>query len=467
MEQYYLAIDIGASSGRHILGCIRDGKIELEEIYRFENGMKRENGHLYWDSEGLFENIVIGIAKCAEIGKIPASLAIDTWGVDYALLDENDQLIGRTYGYRDHRTDGVDEEVYRLIPERELYERTGIAKQPFNTIYQLTAARLQEPETLEKAAAILLLPDYFNFLLTGNKCSEYTNATTGQLVNAETKEWDYELIERLLLPKKIFRPLSMPGTLVGRLQDSIAQRVGFTCDVVLAATHDTASAVMSVPSQSDDTLYISSGTWSLMGVENAEPVTGVEAQKANFTNEGGYDYRFRFLKNIMGLWMIQQVRHEPNDSYSFAQLCDLAEEAKNFASRVDVNDQCFMSPDNMTEEIKDYCRRTGQQVPGSVGEIAAVIYQSLSESYARTVEQIEALTGKHYDAINIVGGGSKADYLNRLTAAKSGRTVYAGPGEATAIGNLAVQMIRAGELENLLDARRCIFDSFGVETIKA
>ena len=219
MEQYYLAIDIGASSGRHILGCIRDGKIELEEIYRFENGMKRENGHLYWDSEGLFENIVIGIAKCAEIGKIPASLAIDTWGVDYALLDENDQLIGRTYGYRDHRTDGVDEEVYRLIPERELYERTGIAKQPFNTIYQLTAARLQEPETLEKAAAILLLPDYFNFLLTGNKCSEYTNATTGQLVNAETKEWDYELIERLLLPKKIFRPLSMPGTLVGRLQE--------------------------------------------------------------------------------------------------------------------------------------------------------------------------------------------------------------------------------------------------------
>ena len=467
MAQYYLAIDIGASSGRHMLGSIQDGKIVLEEIYRFENGMKRENGHLYWDSEGLFENIVNGIAKCAELDKIPVSVGIDTWGVDYALLDERDELVCRTYGYRDHRTDGVDEEVYRIIPERELYERTGIAKQMFNTIYQLTASRLQEPETLEKARTILLLPDYFHFLLTGKKVSEYTNATTGQLVNAQSKEWDYELIERLGLPKEIFLPLSMPGTLVGPLKEEIAARVGFTCDVVVPATHDTASAVMSVPSKGKDTLYISSGTWSLMGVENEQAVVNEAAQAANFTNEGGYDYRFRFLKNIMGLWMIQQVRHELNDAYSFAQLCDMAEEVRSFPSRVDVNDNCFLSPDNMTEEIKDYCRRTGQQVPESVGELATVIYQSLAESYAKTIEEIEALTGKHYDAINIVGGGSKADYLNRLTAEKSGRTVYAGPGEATAIGNLITQMIRAGELSSLQDARDCVFESFGVETITA
>ena len=467
MSQYYLAIDIGASSGRHMLGSIQDGKIVLEEIYRFENGMKRENGHLYWDSEGLFENIVNGIAKCSELGKIPVSVGIDTWGVDYALLDEKDELVCRTYGYRDHRTDGVDEEVYRIIPERELYERTGIAKQMFNTIYQLTASRLQEPETLEKARTILLLPDYFHFLLTGKKVSEYTNATTGQLVNAQSKEWDYDLIERLGLPKEIFLPLSMPGTLVGPLKEEIAARVGFTCDVVVPATHDTASAVMSVPSKGKDTLYISSGTWSLMGVENEQAVVNEAAQAANFTNEGGYDYRFRFLKNIMGLWMIQQVRHELNDAYSFAQLCDMAEEVRSFPSRVDVNDNCFLSPDNMTEEIKDYCRRTGQQVPETVGELATVIYQSLAESYAKTIEEIEALTGKHYDAINIVGGGSKADYLNRLTAEKSGRTVYAGPGEATAIGNLITQMIRAGELSSLQDARDCVFESFGVETITA
>ena len=464
MPKYYLAIDFGASSGRHMLGHMEDGRMILEEVYRFENGMVKKNGHRCWDTERLFGEILNGMKKCAELGKIPSSMAIDTWGVDYALLDAEGNLAAETYGYRDHRTDGVDEKVYRLIPHDELYARTGIQKLAFNTIYQLAAAKEQEPETFERAATLLFLPDYFHYLLTGVRKSEYTNATTGQLVSPETKQWDMELIRRIGIPEKLFLPLELPGSYVGNLTKEIQDIVGFDCEVVMAASHDTASAVVSVPSQSDSAMYISSGTWSLMGVELKEAICSPESMRANLTNEGGYDYRFRYLKNIMGLWMIQSVRHELDDAYSFAQLCDLAEEEKDFPSRVDVDDAAFLAPENMMEAIREMCRKTGQPVPETVGQISAVIYQSLSECYARTADEIEGITGQHYDAINIVGGGSNADYLNRLTAKKTGRTVYAGPGEATAIGNLAVQMIRDGVFGGLKEARKCIFDSFGVKT---
>ena len=464
MPKYYLAIDFGASSGRHMLGHMEDGRMILEEVYRFENGMVKKNGHRCWDTERLFGEILNGMKKCAELGKIPSSMAIDTWGVDYALLDAEGNLAAETYGYRDHRTDGVDEKVYRLIPHDELYARTGIQKLAFNTIYQLAAAKEQEPETFERAATLLFLPDYFHYLLTGVRKSEYTNATTGQLVSPETKQRDMELIRRIGIPEKLFLPLELPGSYVGNLKKEIQDIVGFDCEVVMAASHDTASAVVSVPSQSDSAMYISSGTWSLMGVELKEAICSPESMRANLTNEGGYDYRFRYLKNIMGLWMIQSVRHELDDAYSFAQLCDLAEEEKDFPSRVDVDDAAFLAPENMMEAIREMCRKTGQPVPETVGQISAVIYQSLSECYARTADEIEGITGQHYDAINIVGGGSNADYLNRLTAKKTGRTVYAGPGEATAIGNLAVQMIRDGVFGGLKEARKCIFDSFGVKT---
>ena len=464
MPKYYLAIDFGASSGRHMLGHMEDGRMILEEVYRFENGMVKKNGHRCWDTGRLFGEILNGMKKCAELGKIPSSMAIDTWGVDYALLDAEGNLAAETYGYRDHRTDGVDEKVYRLIPHDELYARTGIQKLAFNTIYQLAAAKEQEPETFERAATLLFLPDYFHYLLTGVRKSEYTNATTGQLVSPETKQWDMELIRRIGIPEKLFLPLELPGSYVGNLKKEIQDIVGFDCEVVMAASHDTASAVVSVPSQSDSAMYISSGTWSLMGVELKEAICSPECMRANLTNEGGYDYRFRYLKNIMGLWMIQSVRHELDDAYSFAQLCDLAEEEKDFPSRVDVDDAAFLAPENMMEAIREMCRKTGQPVPETVGQISAVIYQSLSECYARTADEIEGITGQHYDAINIVGGGSKAAYLNELTAKKTGRTVYAGPGEATAIGNLAVQMIRDGVFGGLKEARKCIFDSFGVKT---
>ena len=467
MGDYFLAVDLGASSGRHILGRMENGRMEIEEIYRFENGMVRRNGHLYWDVERLSKEIINGLKKCREIGKIPVTMGIDTWAVDYVLLDGDDKIIGDTYGYRDSRTKGMDAEVSGYLSPDELYARTGIQKMMINTIYHLMAAKLQEPETLEKAESFLMIPDYFNFVLTGVKKSEYTNATTGQLVNVKTNDWDRELIRMLGLPERMFLPLTMPGTVVGKLKDEIAAEVGFQCKVIQVASHDTASAVISVPALTDDSLYISSGTWSLLGTEIREPICTRESQEKNFTNEGGYEYRFRYLKNIMGLWMIQSVRHEFNDAYSFAEICTYAEEERAFPSRVDVNDDCFLAPESMIDEIKAYCRRTNQPVPETIGQLATVIYQSLAESYAETFDDVEALTGKKYKAVNIVGGGSNAAYLNELTARKSGRTVYAGPSEATAIGNLTVQMIEAGLLGSLGEARKCIFDSFGVKEYSA
>lgn len=464
MGKYYLAVDIGASSGRHILGHLKNGKIELEEIYRFENGMDPKDGKLLWNVERLFGEILNGMKKCKELGKLPVSMAIDTWAVDYVLLDEKDQILGDTYGYRDHRTDGMDAEVAKILPEPELYARTGIQKQIFNTIYQLMAVEKKTPEVLKQAKTLLMLPDYFGFRLTGNKLSEYTNGSTTQLVDPHTYQWDKELIQSLGYPEDIFLPLQMPGTKVGNLLPQIQEEVGYDLEVVLCGSHDTASAVMAVPQTEGDGIYISSGTWSLMGIESLEPIITKEAAAANLTNEGGYDHRFRFLKNIMGLWMIQTVRHEHQDAWSFAQLCEMAEESRDFSSRVDVNDQSFLSPDSMIQAIRQYCQKTGQPVPETVGELAAVVYRSLAQSYGETVKELETIAGKTYDSIHIIGGGSNAAYLNQLTADATGKTVYAGPGEATAIGNLLAQMIHAGDLADLKEARQCVRDSFEIKT---
>ncbi len=467
MQNYYLAVDIGASSGRHMLASMQDGKMRLEEVYRFENGMQHVDGKLLWDTGHLFREIVNGMKKCKELGKIPVSMSIDTWAVDYVLLDEKDELLGDTYGYRDSRTNGMDTLVYEIIPETELYQRTGIQKQMFNTIYQLMAVKQREPELLKKAKTFLMLPDYFQFLLTGMKVSEYTNATSTQLMSPVTKQWDKELMDKLGYPKEMFLPVQLPGTEVGTLKKEIQDAVGFDCKVVLCASHDTASAVMAMPVVNGEGLYISSGTWSLMGVEHASALCDEKSRLANFTNEGGYEYRFRYLKNIMGLWMIQSVRHELGNAYSFAELCEMAETCREFPSRVDVNDDCFLAPENMTEAIRDYCTKHGRQVPQTPGEIAAVIYQSLAECYGRTVKELEQNTQKSYESIHIIGGGSNAAYLNRLTAEATRKTVYAGPGEATAIGNVMAQMIKDGVFENLTKARACVFTSFDVKTYKA
>lgn len=467
MKKYYLAVDIGASSGRHMLSYVEDGKIYLEEIYRFENGMKEKDGHLCWDLEQLFEEIVEGLAVCKSIGKIPVSMGIDTWAVDYVLLDKEGKVLGNTYGYRDYRTSGMDEKVYEIISPEDLYIRTGIQKQIFNTIYQLMAVKIQEPENMELAEHFLLIPDYFNYLLTGKMKTEYTNATTTQLVSPVTKDWDMKLIERLGYKKNIFGPITMAGTSVGPLIKDIEERVGFNLEVVQTATHDTASAVLAVPARGEEFLYISSGTWSLMGVEQKEANCSNESRMANLTNEGGYEYRFRFLKNIMGLWMIQSVRHEWGDVYTFTELCERALQCNDFPSRVDVNDEAFLAPRSMILAIQDYCKRTEQKIPQEVGEIAAVIYQSLAESYGKTVKEIEKITGKSYDYINIVGGGANADYLNQLTANKTGKIVYCGPTEATAIGNITVQLLKQKEFGSLEEARGAIFKSFEIKCFKS
>ncbi|MBO5067977.1 MAG: rhamnulokinase [Clostridia bacterium] len=464
VKQYYLAIDIGASSGRHIIGYVDNGKMILEEVFRFKNGAEKMGDKLVWNIDSLFKSIIDGLKKCKEIGKIPVSIGIDTWGVDYALLDENDKLIGEIYSYRDERTLSVIDEVHSIVSEREAYERTGIQKQVFNTIYQIYCDK--KSGKLEKAKSFLMTPDYLHFLLTGVKKNEYTNASTTGLLNAKTRDWDYEIIERLGLKKELFKSLSQPGTLVGGLKDEIVNEVGFNADVYLPATHDTASAVMAVP-KTKLPLYISSGTWSLIGIESANENTSETACASGFTNEGGYNKTIRFLKNIMGMWMIQCVKKEFNDKYSFVDFASLAKEAIGFNSTVDVNDLSFFAPDSMIDAIKNYCKNTNQQVPETVGEIALCIYQSLAISYKTAVEQIELMTGNKVNEINIVGGGCQNSLLNELTAKISGRTVVAGPVEATATGNLIAQMLALKEISSLEEGKNLIKESFEIKEIKA
>ena len=464
MATYYLAVDIGASSGRHILAHLENGKIVLEEMHRFENKLVEKNGHLCWDTEHLFSGIVEGMKKCSAAGKIPLSMGIDTWGVDFVLLDKDGNMIGDPVAYRDSRTEGMDALVTECISETDLYAIAGTQKQIFNTIYQLMSVKQTDPTAFDRAEYFLMPPEYYNYLLTGKAMNEYTLATTTNLVNANTKQWDGELLDKLGFPRRLFRELQTPGTFVGNLTDEIAKTVGFNCKVVLPATHDTGSAVAAVPANDDDFLYISSGTWSLLGVEIMEPNCTEESRKMNFTNEGGIDYRFRYLKNIMGLWMLQSVKRELNNRYGFGEISDMAR-AADITSVVDVDDQRFLAPKSMIEMVKTICAETNQAVPQTVGEVAKVIYLSLSACYGKAVRQVEEITGRTYSRMHIVGGGCQDGYLNELTAEATGKAVYAGPIEATALGNLLVQMLANGEFSSLAEGRTAIANSFDVKPV--
>lgn len=440
---YYLAVDIGASSGRHILGWMDKGKIRMEEIYR----------------------VVEGLHKCKELDRIPASVGIDTWGVDFVLLDAHGNVLGNTVAYRDGRTKGMDEEVYKVISESELYGRNGIQKQLFNSIYQLMAIKKETPQLLERAERFLMIPEYLNYRLTGVAMNEYTNATTSQLVNAKTQDWDFELMEMLDLPTKIFGELNMPKTLVGPLSSNMAERVGFQTNVVLPATHDTGSAVMAVPTNSDDSIYLSSGTWSLMGIERLIPDCTEMSRKHNFTNEGGYHHRYRYLKNIMGMWIMQNLRREFKHKYTFEELYELAHIGRYFTSTVDVNDDMFLAPDSMIRALQDYCEQTGQEKPETECELLYCVYRSLAKCYAKTVAEIETVTGRTYDTIHVVGGGCQDKFLDRLLVEVTGKEVYAGPVEATAIGNIMAQMLRDNVFEDLKEARQVVAKSFDVKRV--
>ncbi|OUP05153.1 rhamnulokinase [Anaerofilum sp. An201] len=480
---YHLAVDIGASSGRHILGHLENGRMVLEEVYRFDNIQQRKNGHDCWDVEALWDHILAGLCACRAAGKIPVSMGIDTWAVDFVLLDAGGNLASDAVAYRDARTEGVRDrlEAEGVLSFADHYARAGIQYQPFNTAYQLAALKDEHPEQLERAQRLLMIPEYFNYLLTGKMVNEYTNASSTALVNAEKKTWDDELIAALGLPRKIFGELHMPGASVGHFTPAVQQIAGFDCEVLLPATHDTASAFLAVPARDDSAVYISSGTWSLLGVENFSPITTPESRAANFTNEGGYNYRFRYLKNIMGLWMIQSVRREWNGvayvagkqqrtaaekQWSYAELETEARACEDFAGRVDVNDARFLSPASMVEEVKAACVEAGGPVPQTVGEVMACIYHSLADCYAAAIRQLQNLTGKTYTAIHIVGGGSKDGYLNALTARAAGLPVFAGPTEGTALGNLMVQMIAAGEFVDLAAARAAIHTSFPITEVQ-
>lgn len=403
--------------------------------------------------------------KCKELDRIPASVGIDTWGVDFVLLDANGNVLGNTVAYRDGRTKGMDEEVYKVISESELYRRNGIQKQLFNSIYQLMAIKKETPQLLERTERFLMIPEYLNYRLTGVAMNEYTNATTTQLVNAKTQDWDFELMEMLDLPTKIFGELNMPKTLVGPLSSNMAERVGFQTNVVLPATHDTGSAVMAVPTNSDDSIYLSSGTWSLMGIERLIPDCTEMSRKHNFTNEGGYHHRYRYLKNIMGMWIMQNLRREFKHKYTFEELYELAHIGRYFTSTVDVNDDMFLAPDSMIRALQDYCEQTGQEKPETECELLYCVYRSLAKCYAKTVAEIETVTGRTYDTIHVVGGGCQDKFLDRLLVEVTGKEVYAGPVEATAIGNIMAQMLRDNVFGDLKEARQVVAKSFDVKRV--
>ena len=453
---YYLAIDIGASSGRHILGYIDNGRLKLEEIHRFENYITNQNGTLVWDIEHLVSEVKKGIAKCKEIGKIPCTVAIDTWGVDYVLLDESKQEILPAVSYRDSRTNRVINKVESIISAEELYLKTGIQKQNFNTIYQLYADKLSG--RLEDAKHFLMIPAYLSYKLTGIIKNEYTNATTTGMVNADTKQWDYEIIDKLSLPKHLFGTLDTPCTVIGNFTKEMQDYAGFDSTVIFAPSHDTASAVCACPID-DNSVYISSGTWSLIGVESLNPIVNEKTMAANFANEGGIDYRFRFLKNYMGMWLFQNVKKNLNNKFSYDDMMRLAMQSKRF-EMLDTNAPDFLAPENMINAIRSYLKN--ESIPIEV--VINTVYHSLAQSYKNAIDEIEKLAGKTIDNVFIVGGGSKDTYLNKLTAQYTGKKVVTGLSEATATGNLLSQIMFDKKI-SIAQARELVRNSFDIKEI--
>jgi len=454
--KYYLAVDIGASSGRHILCHVEDKKIILEEIYRFKNNVIDKNNHFYWDIKYLFNEVKQGLKECVRLNKIPKSMGIDTWAVDYALLNEKEELVRDVFAYRDNRTDAHVKEVFEKISQDELYKKTGIQYQKFNTIYQLSS---DAKEDKQQSRYFLMVPDYLNYLLTGKMVNEYTNMSTTQLLDIKTNKLSDELVEVTGAHKDIFNEIVMPGKNLGNLNKEISDEIGFDLNVIVPATHDTGSAYMAAIEK--DSIIISSGTWSLLGIETLEPIVTKKAEEANFTNEGGYDFRYRFLKNIMGLWIIQEVSREYEGKYSFGELVDLARK-EVFEGIFDVNDDRFLKPENMIEEIKSYFEEKQEKAPETAGEIAYCIYNSLACCYKDAVNELEKITDRTYKTINIIGGGCQNGLLNEMIAKQSQKRVVAGPIEATALGNILCQLISDGVVSDLNEGRKMIKESFEI-----
>lgn len=459
MDKYYLAIDIGASSGRHILARQEGGKLLTEEIYRFPNGMIQRNGHACWDHEALWAHILTGMKKCREIGKFPVSVGIDTWGVDYVLLDENDRMIGDAVAYRDDRTEGMAALLaQKLTPEKQ-YSLTGICYQPFNTIYQLMADFREYPEKKSTAKSLLFIPCWLTWKLSGKKLNEYSFASTSGLLNCHTRDWDPEVLAAADIPGNLLgsKPV-LPGTVVGTLQEEIRREVGYDCQVILPATHDTGSAFLSVPARDENAAFLSSGTWSLLGTESDEAITSNRARVCGFTNEGGIDGRIRFLRNIMGLWPLQCIRQETNNRFTFAEMAEMAE-VSSYSGVTRINDNRYLAPKNMLETVREDLKEQGAPEPKDLSDLLRAVTVGLAVCYRDSIHDMEELVGRPFTSVNIVGGGSQNRTLNRLTAFMTGLPVFTGPAEGTALGNLACQMIALGVLKDRQEARNLIRNS--------
>ncbi len=469
-KNQYLALDFGAESGRALLGELDGGGLQLHEIHRWPNEPVKVMGHVHWDILRLFHEIKRGLHKAlGQTGGKLDGIGVDTWGVDFGLLCEDGELLGNPFQYRDSRTNGVPEKLFAKVPWEEVFRQTGIQFMQINTVYQLYSMALADSPALKQASQLLMVPDIFNYWLTGRKVSEFSIASTTQFYNPTTRTWAYDLLRQLGLPTGILPEIVDPGTIIGNLESDLAAEMGATeaIKVIAPATHDTGSAVAAVPAQGSDYIYISSGTWSLMGLELSSPAVTDEARNANFTNEGGVCGTIRFLKNIMGLWIVQECRRawqKEGKEYSYAELTSMAAASPGFVSLVNPNAAVFLPAGEMPARIRKYCSETGQTVPESPGAIVRCALDSLALIYRETAEALDTFKGMTVPTIHIVGGGTQNKLLCQLTANATRRTVIAGPVEATAMGNVLVQAMGTGAIGSLQEAREVVRQSCEPET---
>jgi rhamnulokinase len=457
----FLAFDLGAESGRAMVGVLHDGTLQLHEVHRFPNGPVQVHGHLHWDIFRLVEELKTGLRKaCASGLPAPESIGIDTWGVDFGFIGKDGSVLELPYAYRDPQTDGMVEELLRMIPREALYGRTGIQFLQFNSLVQLVSLRKRGSPLLDAAGDLLFIPDLLTYLLTGVKRSEFTIASTSQIINPVSRSWDREILSAVGLKASLFQEIVLPGTVIGNLEDPLRSETGAPdIPLVAVATHDTGSAVAAVPAGGGEWAYISSGTWSLMGIEIERPILTPEAMRHNFTNEGGVDGKIRFLKNIAGLWLVQECRRAwtaEGKDYSYDRIVELAGNAAPFRSLVDPDWHGFLHPRDMREAITSYCAATGQIAPGTPGEFARCVFESLSLKYRQVLDELHRIQSRRVNAIHIIGGGSKNRLLCQLAANTMGLPVLAGPSEATAIGNIMVQARTGGHCANLNEMREII-----------
>ncbi|MEN8192746.1 MAG: rhamnulokinase family protein [Bacteroidota bacterium] len=463
-ESKFLAFDFGAESGRAIVGILSDKKIELHEVHRFPNIIENISGNLNWNIHYLFDELKTGILKAIQKGHTDIeSLAVDTWGVDFGLVSEDNKLLGSPFAYRDSRTNGMLEKAFNLMPKTELYNYTGIQFMQINSAFQLLSMVESGNTLLRSADKLLFMPDLLNFLLTGKKKSEYTIASTSQLLNAKEKKWERKIFSSLNLPYNLMADIIMPGTKIGNLHSSICDDIGLkNIDVIAVGSHDTASAVAAVPNLESNWAFISSGTWSLIGVETDNPIINEKSYEYNFTNEGGVGGKIRFLRNVMGMWIIQQLKKEwesQGEVYSYSELNELAVEAILFGCNIDTDDPAFLNPKSMVDAINKFCNKTSQKQPKSKGEYIRSVLESLAFKYRLVIDKINLFRDEKIETINIVGGGSQNELLNQFTADATGLQVIAGPVESTALGNIIVQAIATGKIKDINEGRRIIANS--------